>query len=124
MHEVTAAALVMDLRVGISRDALCLRLEGPSLVAMLAGGAASLAVVVAGTQVKVVPIERSWLGVDTIIEVAVPFDRLASASSPAEIQFGIQVRDSSDAVLETVPHGRCWSIAVPSMAPSPGDWQA
>src|SRR5687768_14674909 len=124
MHEVTAAALVVDLRVGISRDALCLRIEGPRLVTMLGGGTASLALVVAGTDARIVLIERSWLGLGTITEIAVPFDRLVSASSPTEIQFGIQVRDSSDAVIESVPYGRWWSVAVPSSTPAPSDWQA
>ena len=124
MHEVTGASLVADLRVGISRDALCLRIEGPRLVTMLGGGTASLALVVAGTDARIVLIERSWLGLGTITEIAVPFDRLVSASSPTEIQFGIQVRDSSDAVIESVPYGRWWSVAVPSSTPAPSDWQA
>jgi alpha-amylase/alpha-mannosidase (GH57 family) len=122
MHEVTAAALVAEVRVGLSHDALCVRLEGPRLAAMLSDGSASLALVIGGDDVRVVPIERAWVGVGTLIEMAVPFDRLVT--EPAEIQFGIQVRDGSGNLIETVPHGRCWTIAVPGSASSAGDWQA
>ena len=120
MHEVTAATLVAEVRVGLSGDALCLRLDGPRLATMLAEGAASLALVLAGTEVRVVPIDRSWLGVGLIIEAAVPIDRLVTAAAASEIQFGIQVRDAAGAVLESVPHGRCWSIAIAATT----EWQA
>jgi hypothetical protein len=123
MHEVTAAALVAEVRVGISADALCLRLEGPRLAAMLAEGTAALCLVLAGTDVRVIPIERPWMGTGKIIEIAVPFDRLVThpASAP-DLQFGVQVRGGSGAVLETVPQGSCWTIAIPAMTAS--DWQA
>ena len=122
MHEVTAAALVAEVRVGVSHDALCVRLEGPRLAAMLSDGSASLALVIGGDDVRVIPIEWAWIGVGTLIEMAVPFDRLAT--EPAEIQFGIQVRDGSGNLIETVPHGRCWTIAVPGSASPANDWQA
>lgn len=122
MHEVTAAALVAEVRVGVSHDALCVRLEGPRLAAMLSDGSASLALVIGGDDVRVIPIEWAWIGVGTLIEMAVPFDRLVTG--PAEIQFGIQVRDGSGNLIETLPHGRCWTIAVPGSASSASDWQA
>jgi alpha-amylase/alpha-mannosidase (GH57 family) len=120
MHEITAAALVAELRVGVSRDALCLRLDAPRLLTMLTEGAASLALVLAGAEVRVVPIEAAWLGVGSIIEVAVPFGSLVTAAGTSEIQFGIQVRDSAGAVLESVPRGHCWTVA----APDSSSWQA
>ncbi len=123
MHEVVTAALIAGVRVGISRDALCLRIEGPGLVSMLLAGSASLALVLAGSAVRVVPVEASWLAVESTIEIAAPFDRLIDSSS-SDLQFGIQVRDAADAVLETVPHGRSWSLAAPQSAVTTLDWQA
>ena len=120
MHDVTTAALVAEVRVGISRDALCLRIEAPRLLTMLADGAASLALVVTGTEVRVVPIDQPWLRFGSIIEIAAPFDRLVTVAGASEIQFGIQVRDSRGAVLESVPHGHCWTVA----APGASSWQA
>jgi len=120
MHNVTTAALVAELRVGLSRDALCLRLDAPRLLTMLTEGAASLALVLAGGEVRVLPIERAWLGIGTIIEIAVPFDSLVTAAASSEIQFGLQVRDSAEAVLESIPHGRCWTVT----APDASTWQA
>jgi hypothetical protein len=124
MHEVTAAALIADVRVGVSRDALCLRLEAPRLAAMLADGDASLALVLAGAEVRVVPIDRSWIGVGSVIEMVVPFNRLLTDAAAHDIQFGIQVRDAGGAVIETVPHGRSWSLAAPHSAAAAIDWQA
>jgi alpha-amylase/alpha-mannosidase (GH57 family) len=123
MHEVVTAALIAGVRVGISRDALCLRIEGPGLVSMLLAGSASLALVLAGSAVRVVPVEASWLAVESTIEIAAPFDRLIDSSS-SDLQFGIQVWDAADAVLETVPHGRSWSLAAPQSAVTTLDWQA
>ena len=124
MHEVTSAALVAEVRVGVSPEALCLRLEAPRLTAMLAEGSASLALVLPGTEVRVVPVERTWLAAEAIIEMAIPFVRLVTPAAASEIQFGIQVRDGLGAVLETIPHGRCWSISVPQFKTSKADWQA
>jgi len=122
MHEVAASTLISEVLVGRSADALCLRLQGPELIARLTAGTATLAIVVGGPQVRIQPIERSWLGVGTIIEVAVPFSRLGI--NVGDLEFAIQVRDQSDAVLETVPHGRCWTIAVPQPGAVTADWQA
>ena len=36
----------------------------------------------------------------------------------------IQVRNRADAVLESVPHGRHWTITVPQPGPVAADWQA
>ena len=67
-------------------------------------------------------IERSWLGVGTLVEVSVPFSRLGLIDG--NLEFAIQVRDGADAVLETVPHGRCWTISVPKPGAVTADWQA
>ena len=60
------------------------------------------------------PIERSWMAVGLIVEIQVPFDRIGAAPG-SDLQFAIQVRDRSDAVLEAVPHGRYWTVAIPQV---------
>ena len=86
MHEVTGSALIQDVRVGLSRDALCLRLDAPRLAPMIADGSASLGVLLAGPEVRVVPIEPHWIGVGSIIELAVPFNRLVTDASASDVQ--------------------------------------
>jgi hypothetical protein len=124
MHEVTESALIQEVRVGVSREALCLRLDSPRLASMITAGSASLALVVGGGDVRVVPIDGSWIGVGTIVELVVPFTRLVTDAAAPDVQFGIQARNGSDAVLETVPHGRSWSVRIPNQAGTTTDWQA
>jgi alpha-amylase/alpha-mannosidase (GH57 family) len=124
MHEVAAAALLLEVRVGVSRDALCVRLDAPRLAGMLADGSASLAVVLAGAEVRVVTVDRSWIGAGSIVELVVPFNRLVADAAAADLQFGIQVRDAAGLVLETVPHGRLWSVRLPNPSSATTDWQA
>ncbi|HUQ87929.1 MAG TPA: glycoside hydrolase family 57 protein [Vicinamibacterales bacterium] len=123
MHEVTASPLIGEVRVGVSASGLCLRLSSSELPALIGSGAASLAVVLGGADVRVVPIERSWQALGPVIEIQVPFDRIA-APAAAEIQFAIQIRDRADAVLESIPHGRHWTIAVPQPGFISSNWQA
>ncbi|MBY0494274.1 MAG: glycoside hydrolase [Cyanobacteria bacterium] len=122
MHEVAVSSLVAEVLVGRSLDALCLRLRGSALISGLAAGSTNLALVISGSQVRVLPIEKPWVAVGTLIEAVIPFDRIGIHDD--EIQFAIQVRDRSDAVLETVPHGRLWTIAAPKSASIDADWQA
>ncbi len=121
MHEVAAATLVTGIRVGLSHDQLCLRLEGSGLFSALADGA-TLALIVAGVGVRVVPIERAWLGAGVIVEAAIPFGAIGGGAG--ELEFAIQVQDRSGAVLETLPHGRCWTIAIPDSTAPSTNWQA
>ncbi|HJU43279.1 MAG TPA: glycoside hydrolase family 57 protein [Vicinamibacterales bacterium] len=122
MHEVATTSLITEIHVAISRQALCLRLKGSGLFSELADGA-TLALILGGSEVRVIPFEREWIGVGTIFEAAIPFARLG-VEPGAEFQFGIQVRDSANAVLESMPHGRCWTIVVPNPADDSTDWQA
>ena len=122
MHEVAASPLISEVLVGRSANALCLRLKGMGLVADLSAGDCNLALVVGGSEVRVVPVERSWLALGTVIEVAIPFDR--AGITDGAIAFAIQVRDRSEAVLETVPHGRYWTVAIRTPGLAGGDWQA
>jgi alpha-amylase/alpha-mannosidase (GH57 family) len=123
MHEVAATALILEVRVGTSAHALCLRLAGAELVKLLGTGAASMALIIAGPEVRVLEIDRSWIAAGSIVELQIPFDRIGVAPG-ADLQFGMQVRDASGAILEAVPHGRHWTIAVPSAATISADWQA
>jgi alpha-amylase/alpha-mannosidase (GH57 family) len=123
MHEVAASSLIADVRVGISAHALCVRLAGNELAKMISGGTGSVALVVAGPEVRVLPLERSWLAAGIVVEIEVPFDRIGVAPG-ADLQFAIQVQDASGAILEAVPHGRHWTIAVPAAASISADWQA
>jgi alpha-amylase/alpha-mannosidase (GH57 family) len=122
MHEVAASTLVSEVLVGRSADALCIRLKGSGLISQVASGTATLALVIGGPEVRILPLERSWLGVGTIIEAAIPFSRIGLDAG--DVQFAIQIRDQSDAVLETVPHGRLWTVAVPQPGLLSADWQA
>jgi alpha-amylase/alpha-mannosidase (GH57 family) len=122
MHEVATTPLMNEVRVGVAAHALCLRLAGVQLAELVATGSGSIAVVVAGSEVRIVPLERSWIGAGSIVEIQIPFDRLGVAPG-SDLQFAIQVRDRSDAILEAVPHGRFWTIAVPIDGSIPGDWQ-
>ncbi len=123
MHEVAgAASLISEVRIAVSRQALCLRLTGSGLFSELHNGA-TVALILGGSEVRVVPIERSWFGVGSIFEAAIPFERLGVAPG-GELQFGVQLRNSSHAVLETLPHGRSWTVALPKATDPQKDWQA
>jgi alpha-amylase/alpha-mannosidase (GH57 family) len=122
MHEVAASPLVAEVRVGVTPAALCLRLAGDQLSALITAGTASLALVVGSVEVRVIPIARSWLAVGSTIESRIPFDRIG-VEPGTDLQFSIQVRDDSGAILEAVPQGRFWTITVPSSSIR-ADWQA
>jgi alpha-amylase/alpha-mannosidase (GH57 family) len=122
MHEVAVTSLIADLLVGLSDEALCFRITGAELPGRVASGAASLALVIGGTEVRMLPIERPWLAVDSTIEVRVPFERIG-VDRGSDLEFAIQVLDPQSAVLEAVPTGRVWTIEIPALRPS-GDWQA
>jgi alpha-amylase/alpha-mannosidase (GH57 family) len=125
MHEVAAASLISEVRVGLSVQGLCLRMSGSELPVLLATGAASMALVITGSEIRIVTIERAWLGADAIVEVQVPFDRLTVVpGADVALQFAIQIRDRSGSILETVPHGRFWTIAISGSRSLPAHWQA
>jgi alpha-amylase/alpha-mannosidase (GH57 family) len=121
MQEVATASLVTEVRVAVSREALCLRLTGSGLFLEVQSGA-TLALIIGGAEVRVVPFERSWLGVGSIYEAAIPFEVLGVKPGD-ELEFGIQIRSGANGVLETVPHGRCWTIAVPNPEAASANWQ-
>ena len=122
MHEVAASPFISEVLVARSEHALCLRLKGSALISGLRSGSANLALVTATPDVRVLPIERSWIGVGTLCEIAVPLDRIGVHDGA--IHFAIQVRDHSEAVLETVPHGRQWALTVSQPGVVSADWQA
>ena len=123
MHEVAVTNLIHELRVGLAVDGLCFRIAGASLVDLISRRAASIAIVIAGDEVRVLPIERAWMAVGSTIEICVPFDQLGTPTA-ADLHFAIQIRDPQSAVLEAVPQGRFWTIKIPQPAESSRDWQA
>jgi alpha-amylase/alpha-mannosidase (GH57 family) len=123
MHEVAASSFVAEVRVGFSASGLCLRLAGAGLATLVASGSASVVLVVAGAAVRVLRIERGWIASASTIEIQVPFDRIG-ISAGTDLVFAVQVRDASDAILESVPHGGHWTIGVPKIGSSGADWQA
>jgi len=123
MHEVAASPLIADIRVGTSRIGLCLRLGGATLPSLIKSGDASLAIVLADDPVRVLAVDRTWLAVDSLVEIQVPFDRIGVAPG-SDLQFAIQVRDRLDSIIEAVPRGRHWTVTVPQPSLMTSDWQA
>ena len=100
-----------------------MRLGGATLPALLKAGDASLAIVLNDTTVRVLAIEKAWAGVGSVVEIEIPFDRIGVATG-SDFQFGIQVRDRLDSIIESVPRGRHWSITIPQPGAVTSDWQA
>jgi alpha-amylase/alpha-mannosidase (GH57 family) len=123
MHEAAAASLITEIQIAISHEALCLRLKGSGLFSELANGATLAVIVGGGSDVRAVPIERAWTGVATIFEAAVPFESLGVRAG-GELKFGIQLRGGANSVLESIPQGRFWTIAIPGPEAAETDWQA
>jgi len=124
MHEVAASPVIASVLVGVSESGLCLRLAGDRLVPLVtdtsATLAATLAIVIGGADVRTLPIDEVWQAVDEVVEVEVPFDQLGPAR--ADLEFSIQLRDRSGSLLESVPHGRFWTIRIPDPGESISDW--
>ena len=125
MHEVAASPLIYDVRIGTSAIGLCLRLGGSTLPSLIKNGDATLALVLVADEVRVLAIENAWAGVDSIVEVEIPFDRIGVAAG-SDFQFAVQVRDRLGAIVESVPRGRHWTMAVPQagLGLVTSDWQA
>ena len=123
MHEVAASPLISEIRIGHSASGLCVRLAGAELPRLVAAGDASVAIVIAGSEVRTVPVERAWQGVGSVIEIEVPFAMLKLVAG-TDFNFAVQIRNRDEAVLETVPHGRYWTVAVPQANAVSPDWQA
>ena len=119
MHEVAATSLIATLLVGRSESGLCLRLTGDRLRRHLDAGA-TLAVVIAGSEVRVVSIEPRWISVGAVVEIEVPWSAFP-VSAAADLEFAIQVRGADASILESVPQGRFLSISQPGR---PADWSA
>jgi alpha-amylase/alpha-mannosidase (GH57 family) len=124
MHEVASTPpLIAEVRVGWSARDLCLRLSGANLATLIGGSAGSVALVVGGSEVRVIQVERSWLAAASTVEIQVPFGRLG-VDPGCDLSFAIQLRDRSETILEAVPHGRFWTIAVPKADAGASSWQA
>jgi alpha-amylase/alpha-mannosidase (GH57 family) len=123
MHEVAASPLISEIRVGLAAEALCLRVAGVSLCESISTGAVSVALVIAGPEVRVLPVDRPWIATGSIAEIQIPFARIGVAPG-ADLRFAIQIRDRSDSILESVPHGRFWTVTIPQAGAIAYDWQA
>jgi alpha-amylase/alpha-mannosidase (GH57 family) len=123
MHEVAVTNHISEIRVGLTDDALCFRITGAGLTDLAASGAASFALVIGGRDIKIVPVDRRWMAVDATIELRIPFHALGAQPDTA-LEFAVQILDRESAVLESVPQGRFWTIAVPASGQSTSDWQA
>ncbi len=123
MHEVAASPLIADIRIGTSASGLCMRLGGSTLASLIQTGDASLAIVLAEDPIRILAVDKSWVGVDSVVEVQIPFDRIGVAAG-SDLQFGVQVRDRLDSILESVPRGRHWTMTVPRPGLVASDWQA
>jgi Glycosyl hydrolase family 57 len=121
MHEVAASPIVAEVTVGWSETGLCLRMTGAELARLVGSGSATLALVIGGAEVRVLRVERPWVVAGDLVEAQIPIDRMGVPRG-TDLEFAIQVRDSSDAILESIPHGRHWAIAVPAPAIR-SDWQ-
>jgi len=126
MHEVASTpSLIGEVRIGWSDRGLCLRLAGSRLPALVDSSSGSFALVSAGSDVRVLPIERSWIGVDSIVEIEIPFvriadlvsgtnsDRQSDALPDSDFRFALQIRDGVGAIVEAVPRGGFWTIGLP-----------
>ncbi len=121
MHEVSAPSLVSEALVAFGRSALCLRLAR-RLAGPTSANSITLAIVVSAPDARRICIERRWVRADAFVEVGVPFDALG-AQPGADLAFNIQVCDDAGRVLESLPMGRSWIVAVPSTEPSGSDSQ-
>jgi alpha-amylase/alpha-mannosidase (GH57 family) len=123
MHEVAASPLITEVRVALSDQGVCVRLAGSRLAPLIGSGTATLALIVGGPpEVRVIAIERRWLAADSIVEVQVPFEQIGVRAG-VDLVFAIQVRGASDVILESVPPGRQWVIALPASNSVLRDWQ-
>jgi alpha-amylase/alpha-mannosidase (GH57 family) len=122
MHQVAASPLISEVRVGLAADALCLRLAGVKLTNLISSGSALVSLIIAGPEVRVLPIEPHWIAAGAVVEIQIPWGRLGHARG-SDLQFAIQIRDRSGSMLEAVPYGRHWTVVIPA-AGSTFDWQA
>jgi len=121
MHEVAATSFITELLVVFGADGnLCLRLAGP-VAGLLSSHAATLIVLVSAPDTRQVPVEASWLAVDELVEVVIPITHLGAIPGQ-RLEFAIQIRSVTDAVLDTVPSAGSWTVAVPFRTASASDW--
>jgi hypothetical protein len=122
MHEVDRPSLLTELLVAFeTAGGLCLRLSGP-VTSLLGARSGRLVLLLSAPEVRQVPVHPSWVAVDELAEAIVPVADLG-AEPGCRIEFCLQVRDASDAVLETVPASGSWTVVIPQAGPPAADWQ-
>ena len=113
MHEVAAPSLVSEAFVGVGSMGLYLRLDG-RVAGLAAANSVSLNIVVSVPEPRRIVLDRGWVAAGSIVEVAIPFEVLG-ARDGADLGFNIQICDEFGRVLESLPVGRVWTVAVPAV---------
>ena len=111
MHEVAAPSVVSGAGVGLGPTSLCLRLDG-RVATLLVANSISLAIVVSDPEPRRIVFDRSWVAAEAIVEACIPFDVIGAVPG-ADLGFNIQVCDEFGRVLELLPTGRAWTVAIP-----------
>jgi len=115
MHEVTAPSVVSEVRVGLGPSALNLRLAG-RVAWLVSTRAITLAVIVSVPAPRRLVVDTSWdpeAPAETAVDLSIPFESLGAIPG-SDLSFGIQLLDESGRVLESIPVGRWWTVAVPA----------
>jgi hypothetical protein len=112
MHEVAAPSVVSEAGVGLGPTSLCLRLDG-RVAGLVAANSISLAIVVSVPEPRRIVLDRTWVAADTIVEACIPFEVIGAVPG-ADLAFNIQVCDEFGRVVELLPVGRSWTIAIPN----------
>ncbi len=121
MHEVAASATVSELLVAFGNGGtLCLRLDGPSLPELLDDGGATLSILTSEPKTLSYPVPAAQVSIGELVEVMIPTANLG-AEAGQDLTFAIQIRDSSGAVIETLPPAGSWTVALPG-PPNSADW--
>ena len=126
MHEVAAPSLIAEVRVGLSHDGAVPPAQGAGLMSARQLDGAALALIVGRDRGPRRP-DRALVDGrrDHYRGRPIPFDRDRRRPRLRACSSRSRFSDRSGAVLETVPHGRSWTIAIPeSPRQRPTDWQA
>jgi alpha-amylase/alpha-mannosidase (GH57 family) len=120
MHEVSSRRpRVADVRLGVGRDSLFVRLDGPGLADAVRSGARSIGVVISAPEPVLVRVAPDAVAADRLVEARVPFAALGVGPG-ARVQLVIQLHDRAGQAVESVPRdGSPWSIR---LGETPGSW--
>ncbi len=122
MHEVATASSISELLVAFGADTtLCLRLAGSSILNLLKSGGAALVILTSAPTMLSLAVPESAIFIDELVEVVVPIASLGGEPGQ-DLEFWIQIRDRSGAVIESLPQTGSWTVAVPRSDIDSSDW--